>query len=157
MFKGDKDKFSAADLDQMEKRKTLSHIRTPDEVSDNLEQKNGESTGLKLYNTYCRACHQSDGNGDDNHFPPLAGSEWVKGDKERLIKIVLNGLNGPVTVKGKTFNGMMPKNDLLSDDQVADILTYVRQSFGNTAGVVNPEDIKKLRKPDKAKQKKLSK
>jgi mono/diheme cytochrome c family protein len=109
MYKGDKNKFNAADLEEMEKRKALAHIRTPDQVSDNLESGTEQSAGMKLYNTYCRSCHQSDGNGDDNHFPPLSGSEWVRGDKQRLINIILEGSDGPIQVKGKSYNGMMPK------------------------------------------------
>jgi glucose/arabinose dehydrogenase/cytochrome c553 len=145
MYKGDKNKFNAADLETMEKRKTLAHIRTPDKVLDDLERGKEESAGAELYNTYCQSCHQADGNGDDNHFPPLSGSEWVKGDKQRLIKIILEGLDGPIRVKGKSYNGMMPQNNFLTNDQIADILTYIRQGFGNNADVVKAEDVKKVR------------
>ena len=145
MYKGDKYKFNAADLEEMEKRKALAHIRTPDQVSDNLESGTEQSAGMKLYNTYCRSCHQSDGNGDDNHFPPLSGSEWVRGDKQRLINIILEGSDGPIQVKGKSYNGMMPKNNFLPDDQIADILTFIRQSFGNNASAVKTQEVKKIR------------
>jgi len=145
MYKRDKMKFNAADIEAMEKRKELAHIRTPDKVSDNLEKDNKESAGMKLYNTYCRSCHQSDGNGDDNHFPPLSGSEWVQGDKQRLIKIILEGMDGPMQVKGKVYHGTMPKNNFLDDDQIADILTYIRQSFGNNASIVDSKEVKKVR------------
>lgn len=145
MYKGDKNNFDTAGLTEMEKRKSLSHIRIPDEITDNLERGKEESAGMKLYNTYCLSCHQSDGNGDDNHFPPLSGSEWVRRDKERLIKIILEGLSGPIQVKGKSFNGAMPKNDFLSDEQIADVLTYIRQSFGNNAGDIKTQDVRKLR------------
>jgi glucose/arabinose dehydrogenase len=145
MYKGDKNKFNTASLAAMEKRKSLSHIRIPDKVNDDLERGKEESAGMKLYNTYCRACHQSDGNGDDNHFPPLAGSEWVEGDKQRLIKIILEGLDAPIRVKGKLYNGLMPKNNFLTDEQVAEVLTYVRQNFGNNAGAVKAEEVKKVR------------
>jgi mono/diheme cytochrome c family protein len=145
MYKGDKNKFSDADLEAMEKRKTLSHIRTPDKVNDNLEKDEKESAGKKLYSTYCQACHQPDGNGDDNHFPPLSGSEWVQGDKQRLIKIILEGLDDAIQVKGKSYDGVMPKNNFLTDDQVAEILTYVRQSFGKNADDITAQDVKKVR------------
>ena len=145
MYKRDKQKFDAADLKEMEKRKVLAHIRTPDKIGDNLERGKEESAGMQLYNTYCRSCHQSDGNGDDNHFPPLSGSEWVLGDKQRLIKIILGGMDGPRQVKGKQYNGAMPKNNFLSDEQVADVLTYIRQGFGNNADGVRTEEVKKVR------------
>ena len=145
MYKGDKYKFNAADLEEMEKRKAFAHIRTPDQVSDDLERGTEQSAGMKLYNTYCRSCHQSDGNGDDNHFPPLSGSEWVQGDKQRLIKIILEGSDGSIQVKGKSYNGIMPKNNFLPDDQIADILTFIRQSFGNNASAVKTQEVKKVR------------
>jgi glucose/arabinose dehydrogenase len=145
MYKGNKNKFNTADLEAMEKHKALAHIRTPDQVRDNLERGKEESTGMKLYNTYCRSCHQSDGNGDDNHFPPLSGSEWVKGDKQRLIKVILEGSDGPIQVKGKSYNGIMPKNNFLTDEQIAEILTFIRQSFGNDMGVILPGEVKNVR------------
>jgi len=146
MYKADKNKFNDADLDAMEKRKGLAHIRTPDKVSDDLERNKAASAGEKLYNTYCQACHQSDGNGDDNHFPPLSGSEWVRGDKQKLIKIVLEGLDGAIQVKGKSYNGVMPKNNFLTDAQVAEILTYIRRNFGNNESDIRIEEVKKMRK-----------
>ena len=93
MYKGDKNKFGTAQLEQMEKRKMLPHIRTPDEINDNLD-KGKPVTGAKVYDIYCRACHQKDGKGDGLRFPPLDNSEWVNGDKKRLINILLNGLAG---------------------------------------------------------------
>jgi mono/diheme cytochrome c family protein len=145
MYKGDKNTFGPANLAEMEKHKELAHIRTPDKVSDNLESGKEESAGMKLYNTYCRACHQSDGNGDDNHFPPLSGSEWVMGDKQKLIKIILEGLDGSIQVKGKSYNGTMPKNNFLTDAQVAEIATFIRQSFGNNADSIKTQEVKKAR------------
>lgn len=145
MFKGDRNEFGENNLEAMEKRKTLGHIRTPDKINDNLEEGEEISTGKKLYNTYCLACHQSDGNGDDNHFPPLTNSERVKGDKNKLINIILKGLDGPIQVNGKTYNGVMPKHDFLSDEQVADVLTYVRTSFGNNAGAIKKEEVNQAR------------
>lgn len=145
MYKGDRNNFDSTALLEMEKRKTLSHIRTPDRLNDDLEKGKAGSAGMNVYNTYCRACHQSDGNGDDNHFPPLSGSEWVQGGKQNLIRIILNGLNGPIQVKGKSYNGMMPRNGFLGDEQIADVLTYIRANFGNNAGAVTPQDVRAAR------------
>ena len=144
MYKGDKKNFGSAQLEQMENRKTLSHIRTPDEINDNLD--NGKVVpGAKVYAVYCRACHQRDGKGDGLRFPPLDSSEWVMGDKKRLINIVLNGLQGPVEVKKKPYNGSMPKHSFLKDEDIAQVLTYIRQNFGNNASAVNPSEVNTFR------------
>ena len=144
MYKGNKDKFGVAQLEEMEKRKTLSHIRTPDEINDNLD-KDKVVPGAKVYANYCRSCHQRDGKGDGLRFPPLDSSEWVNGDKKRLINVVLHGLQGPVEVKGQPYNGSMPQHTFLKDEDIAQVLTYIRQNFGNNASAVNPADVNKLR------------
>ena len=144
MYKGDKNKFGSAQLAQMEKRKSLSHIRTPDEVNDNLD-KGKAVAGEKVYEIYCRACHQQDGKGDGNRFPPLDSSEWVTGDKKRLMNIVLNGLEGTIEVRGKPYNSLMPPQSFLKDEDIAQVLTYIRQNFGNNASIVNPAEVNKFR------------
>jgi mono/diheme cytochrome c family protein len=79
-------------------------------------------------------------------FPPLAGSEWVAGSEERIIRIVLLGLNGPITVAGKDFNSAMaPLGAVLKDEQIANALTYVRSEWGNSAPEVKPETVAKIR------------
>jgi mono/diheme cytochrome c family protein len=98
----------------------------------------------------CVTCHQADGNGTPGQFPPLTGSEWLK-EKEpgRIIRIVLNGLNGPLDLNGKSYNGsMVPWKDQLTDDDVAAVLTYVRQDkvFGINAPEVKPDQVKAIRK-----------
>ena len=144
MFKGDKNKFGAQQLAAMEKEKSNSHIRMPDEINDNLD-KDKPSSAAKLYDTYCRMCHQQNGKGDGARFPPLDSSEWVIGDKKRLINLVLNGVQGPIDVKGKSYNGTMPMHAFLSDNDLAVVLTYVRRSFGNAADSVGVGDVKKIR------------
>ena len=98
---------------------------------------------------YCATCHQNDGGGlGASGFPPLAGTQWVLGDKERLIKLTLNGLQGPLEVLGKEYPGrvpMTPFGGLLNDEELAAVLTYVRNSFGNQASAVSPELVKKVR------------
>jgi mono/diheme cytochrome c family protein len=145
MYKGDKEEFGGAQLAAMEKRKTLSHIRTPDEVKDDL-YKGKEIAGEKIYNTYCAACHQRDGKGASGRFPPLANTDWVTGDKNKLIKIVMQGLQGEIAVNGETYNNVMPPHNFLSDEEISKILTYVRQSFGNKASAVSAEEVSKVRK-----------
>jgi len=144
MFKGDKNKFGAQQLAAMEKEKSNSHIRMPDEINDNLDR-DKPSSAAKLYDTYCRMCHQQNGKGDGARFPPLDSSEWVIGDKKRLINLVLNGVQGPIDVKGKSYNGTMPMHAFLSDNDLAVVLTYVRRSFGNAADSVGVDDVKKIR------------
>ena len=144
MFKGDKNKFGAQQLAAMEKEKSNSHIRMPDEINDNLDR-DKPSSAAKLYDTYCRMCHQQNGKGDGARFPPLDSSEWVIGDKKRLINLVLNGVQGPIDVKGKSYNGTMPMHAFLSDNDLAVVLTYVRRSFGNAADSVGADEVKKIR------------
>lgn len=106
--------------------------------------------GKEIYarDGYCSTCHQPDGNGlSASGFPPLKGN-WVVGNEERLIKIVLKGLQGPIEVEGQKYGGhvpMTPFEGLLKDDEVAAVLTYVRNSFGNKAPAIAPEKVKNVR------------
>ncbi|KAB2661741.1 MAG: c-type cytochrome [Verrucomicrobia bacterium] len=96
--------------------------------------------GQTVYEMACLPCHQPEGKGLPGVYPPLAGSEWVQGDPERLVKIVLHGLAGPVRVAGRDFGGgdavPMPAMEGLEDAQIADVLSYVRDTFGGKAGAV---------------------
>jgi glucose/arabinose dehydrogenase/mono/diheme cytochrome c family protein len=148
MYKGDKKNFGTAQLAEMEKHKLLSHIRTPDEVKDNLE-KGKIPEKAKLYNTYCASCHQNDGKGDGSRFPPLGGTDWVTGDKTKLLNTLLKGLNGEILVNDKPYNGLMPPHNFLKDEEVANILTYIRQNFGNNASAVSVEEVKEYRNSQK--------
>ncbi len=98
---------------------------------------------------YCGTCHQADGRGlAATGYPPLAGSPWVTGEKQRLIKLVMHGLYGPLEVNGKVFNGQVPMTaygGLMSNEEMAAVLTYVRNSFGNAAPMVKPEDVEAVR------------
>ena len=145
MYKGDKNKFGRAELAAMEKRRTFSNIRTPDELKDNL-YKDKVLPGEKVYSIYCASCHQRNGKGDGNRFPPLDSSEWVMGDKKRLIDVVLNGLNKPIQVKGKPFNNLMPQFSFLRDEELAQVLTYIRQHFNNNSSAVTAEEVSEFRK-----------
>ena len=103
--------------------------------------------GGQLYAVYCSACHGADGEGaTGGTFPPLAGSEWVAGDADRSVKIVLHGLQGPVEVLGKTFNlEMPPQGAVIPDGQIAAILTHVRSSWGNQAAAVTTAQVETIR------------
>jgi len=95
-----------------------------------------------LYMQSCGACHGADGKGLGGQFPPLAESEWIKGGAERAIQIVLKGITGPIEVKGKTYNLAMPPQGMsMKDAQIAKVLTYVRQKFGNTEAPVTTDMV----------------
>jgi glucose/arabinose dehydrogenase len=144
MYKGDKKNFGNAQLAKMEKLKNLPHIKTPDEEKDDLTPMRAEA-GALLYNKYCGSCHMANGMGDGSRFPPIAGSEWVKGDQKILIDVVLSGLSGPIEVNGKTFDGVMPPVDYLEDEEIAQILTYIRKEFGDNASPVGSYYVKQGR------------
>lgn len=97
---------------------------------------------------HCITCHQEDGLGlPAAHFPPLAGTKWVNGDPTRLIKLTLHGLMGPIEVKGKTYPGLVPMTAFkgLSDKELAAVLTYVRNTFGNSAPPILPDHVSQIR------------
>jgi mono/diheme cytochrome c family protein len=104
--------------------------------------------GKKIFAANCQTCHQANGLGVPGQYPPLAGSEFVNGGSRRMAMIVLKGLQGPVTVKGQKFGTavMQPWEKTLTDQKIADVLTYVRQEWGNTGGPVSPEGVAALRK-----------
>jgi nitrite reductase (NO-forming) len=101
--------------------------------------------GKTLFQGTCSACHQSDGKGLPSVFPPLAGSDFLMADVDRSIAIVLNGLSGPVTVNGQRYDSVMPPMSQLNDDAVAHILTYVRNTWGNSGDAVSPADVARIR------------
>ncbi|HEY9489082.1 MAG TPA: c-type cytochrome, partial [Chryseosolibacter sp.] len=145
MFTGSERDFGADQLANMEQRKQASNIRQPHEINDNLEK--GELTGgAKVYDIYCGTCHQRDGEGASGRFPPLAKASWVTGDKNLLIGIVLKGMEGPIDVGGEQFNGTMPQHSFLNNEEIANVLTYIRQNFGNNASAVTPEEVAVVRK-----------
>jgi nitrite reductase (NO-forming) len=100
--------------------------------------------GRQLFSSICSACHQPTGRGLPNVFPPLAGSDFLNADKNRAIKTVINGRQGEIVVNGLKFNNSMPKFPL-SDDDIADVLTFVYNTFGNAGMEVTPEEVKALR------------
>ncbi|MGK6353342.1 c-type cytochrome [Parapedobacter sp. DT-150] len=101
--------------------------------------------GKAIYVKYCMACHQADGGGVPNLNPPLIKTTYVLDDKVRLIKIIVNGLDEEVEIDGEYYANPMPQLDILTDQEIADVLTYVRNSFGNTASAVTPAEVKKVR------------
>jgi mono/diheme cytochrome c family protein len=100
--------------------------------------------GQRLFTVACMPCHQVDGRGVPGRFPPLAGSDFLNADKARAVRTLLAGREGEIVVNGRTFNGSMPKFPL-TNEEIANVLTYVYSSFGNSGQEVNPDEVKTLR------------
>lgn len=101
--------------------------------------------GGVLFNGTCSVCHQNNGKGLPGVFPPLDQSDFLMADKRRAIETVLNGRSGPITVNGQPYNSVMPPMSQLNDDEIANILTYVLNSWNNKDGVITPEEVAEVR------------
>ena len=101
--------------------------------------------GGELYKKYCLTCHQANGTGVPRMNPPLIKTTWVTGDKKKLIKWVLLGSVEKVPIDGQTYSNNMPAQAYLADQEIADILTYIRGSFGNKATAVTATEVKTVR------------
>ena len=101
--------------------------------------------GAKVYRNQCAQCHQADGNGVLGVYPPLVASNWVTGHPQVVSRILINGLNGPILVKGSNYNGNMPafgsSGLALSDKDIAGVITYIRQEWGNSVSEVTEATI----------------
>ncbi|MEM8900108.1 MAG: c-type cytochrome, partial [Bacteroidota bacterium] len=131
--------------------------KDPKAVWTDLQGKEREMyfQGMEIYSRdgHCATCHQPKGQGlHASGFPPLINTDWVLGDEERLIKLTLHGLMGPMDVLGKHYPGnvpMTPWGGMLNDEEIAAVLTYVRNSFGNGAPAIYPDKVKKVREATK--------
>ena len=101
--------------------------------------------GKKLFQANCAACHLADGKGVEGVFPPLVGSDYIANDIHKAIEPVVNGLSGPLTVNGKSYNSVMPRQ-ALTDAEAAAVITYVYKVLNNSDLEVTSEDVKKVRK-----------
>ena len=115
-------------------------------VSAQTSAKSSKVKGKTIYMQYCMACHQEDGAGVPRMNPPLIKSKYVAGDKKALITIVIKGLKGgEIEVDGDKYENPMTPHDFLKDQEIADVLTYVRSSFGNKASAVSAGEVKAQR------------
>lgn len=134
----------------------------PTANDDVRPKKEGEEGGVDPFQTamkkgasgyaVCGGCHQGNGNGIPGQFPPLAGSEWVTGGTERLIRVTQHGLVGAITVKGQAYNtpgGMQPFGAAMSAQDLANVLTYIRNSWGNEGTMITKEMVQKVRDEEK--------
>lgn len=115
------------------------------------------AAGKKAYLSACVNCHQATGQGVAGVYPPLAGSEWVQGNQERVIRVLLHGLTGPIDVEGKTFNGAMPAFGKVpgggfnwSEEKISQVLTYIRQEWGNKADPITKDKVTEILNTEKA-------
>lgn len=116
-----------------------------DETIAGLTKEIQIAKGKQVFLQTCFVCHQTEGQGIVGQIPPLAKSDYLMADKERSIRTVLQGLNGEVTVNGKVFNGVMVPLNNLSDHEIANVLTFVRNSWGNTGEAVSADEVKRIR------------
>ncbi|CAN5456188.1 hypothetical protein BH10BAC2_BH10BAC2_25470 [soil metagenome] len=110
-----------------------------------LPVQDSKTRGKALYETYCLSCHQDDGSGVPRLNPPLIQTTWVTGDKKKLVKWVLSGSTEKVEIDGRYYDNNMPAQDYLKDQEIADVLTYVRSSFGNKSTAVTAAEVKVVR------------
>ena len=136
---GATDQKKVADLEATMKKAIASDPKIAAMSKEILMEK-----GKRVYTQTCVACHQAEGQGLPGVFPPLAKSDFLMADKPRAITALLQGLSGPVSVNGQTYNGVMPPV-MINDDQVAQVLTYVRNSWGNEGEAVTLEEVRKVR------------
>lgn len=101
--------------------------------------------GETVYKSYCFACHMNEGQGVPNLNPPLTRTKYTLGDKKEMAKIVIQGLEGEIEVLGTKYNNVMTPFGFLSDEEVAGVVTYVRQSFGNDADAISVEEVAAVR------------
>jgi nitrite reductase (NO-forming) len=119
-------------------------------ISSSLPVQNlGESIkrGKEVYTLFCQNCHMEDGKGTPDINPPLAKADYLKKPAKTLISVILDGQSGEVVVNGKKYNTIMPAQPYLTDVQIADVLNYARNSWGNKiTGTITPAMVKSLRK-----------
>ncbi len=101
--------------------------------------------GSAIYKKYCLTCHQADGSGVPRMNPPLIKTSYITGDKSKLIKWVLQGSVEKVAIDGQNYSNNMPPQKNLTDQQIADVLTYIRSSFGNKSPAITSTDVKTVR------------
>ena len=121
----------------------LTRLQAP--VAVRSTTKAAGNSPATLYATACASCHQSAGEGRFPVFPPLAGSPWVNGDPDRLIALTLHGLSGPLDVNAVGYSGLMPGFAHLSDRELAEVLSYARNSWGNKASRLTEADVSAVR------------
>lgn len=132
---------------EKKKVESVSTEQLAKEISENLPGQTAEIVhpGKAVYSKYCLTCHQADGSGVPGMHPPLGPGSWTGNDPKELIAIMMKGLSGKIEVDGEIYKGFMPSHAQLTDEEIADVLTYIRISFGNNFDPVDAELVKKVR------------
>lgn len=126
---------------------TTATQSSPSSMSGSMKKTAGTANGAQVFTSNCASCHQAQGQGVAGSFPPLAKNPVVTGDATKVIHIVKYGLNGKISVKGQSFNGMMPAwKGTLSDGDIASVITYIRSSWGNSASAVTTAAVTAVKK-----------
>jgi len=102
-------------------------------------------SGAEIYKKHCLVCHQADGSGVPGMFPPLVRTNRVLGPPDSLIRVIISGISGPLTVNGNDYEQVMPAMNYLTDSEIASVLTFIRSSWGNKAAAVPVKDVKRVR------------
>jgi nitrite reductase (NO-forming) len=144
------DIYSGKQVDEMylgDKLASLAPVTeaTKASVSGTLTREQQSAAGSVLFKGTCSTCHQANGEGLASVFPPLAKSDFLTKTPQRAIEVVLNGLTGPITVNGTQYNSVMPPMSQLNDDEVANILTYVNSSWGNSGPQITAKQVADVR------------
>lgn len=141
--------FAMSCQNSSESKKSVSTSESQ-EITENLKvsaEQNSEKDhpGKAIYAKHCQVCHQADGQGISGVHPPLGPGSWVERDPKELIAIMMKGLNGKIEVNGKTYNSFMPSQAHLTNEEMADVLTYIRSSWGNNLPPVTADMVKQVR------------
>lgn len=132
---------------EKKKVEAVSSEQLANEIQDKLPEKVAEVTlpGKALYEEYCLDCHQADGSGVPNMHPPLGPGSWVGKEPKVLVSLMMKGLSGKVEVNGEIYNNFMPSHANLTNEEIADVLTYIRASFGNQFDPITAEMVKDIK------------
>ncbi|MFY9153973.1 MAG: cytochrome c [Prolixibacteraceae bacterium] len=132
---------------EKKKVEAVSSEQLANEIQDKLPEKVAEESlpGKKVYEEYCLDCHQADGSGVPNMHPPLGPGSWVGKEPQVLVNLMMKGLSGKVEVNGEIYNNFMPSHANLTNEEVADVLTYIRSSFGNQFDPITADMVKDIK------------
>lgn len=139
--------ISCQNNSEKKKVEAISTDQLVKEIAENLPSQTSETEhpGKAVYKKYCLTCHQVDGSGVPGMHPPLGPGSWAGKDPKELIAIMMKGLSGKVEVNGEVYKNYMPSQAQLTDEEMADVLTYIRSSFGNNFEPVDAELVRKVR------------
>jgi mono/diheme cytochrome c family protein len=133
---GEKKRIASSNSQQLSQEINNDHST---ERTKNVQRDNA------IYKKYCLVCHQADGSGVPGMYPPLGPGSWVGKDPKELVMILTKGLSGKVEVNGEIYKNAMPAQSQLTDQEIADVLTYIRSYFGNNFDPVNADFVRKVR------------